>query len=389
MALVMRDLDGENQVGNDITNIEAVRFQLKSQFDRNVVTHFEAQEQVFDYMFTHLGIDTEGCVNHPVLITEAFLNPNYSRQLMSELLFECYGVPSLAYGVDGLFSFHFNVPDGETGLIVNCGYHTTYVLPVITGKVDRSCARRINIGGFHITNYLHRLLQLKYPAHFNAITLSRAELLVHEQCYIAEDYQEELQQWGNSDYYDQHVRRIQLPYAAPASVPGLTPEQQRERRRELARRLIEINARKREERLAEDEEQLNQLLAAQDLLDEGEDEEFQVIWNTTGVQEQERRKVSKKTRRPVALPGTIPSCKDLGVISLRIETQFTVVGAATLLLCRMCWIRTSSRALLICRKLIITLQARIERTRQKIVAANTADESITEASATEHRTYEY
>jgi actin-related protein 5 len=71
--------DGETQVGNDITNIEAVRFQLKTQFDRNVVTHFEAQEQVFDYVFTHLGIDTEGRVNHPVVMTEAFLNPNYSR----------------------------------------------------------------------------------------------------------------------------------------------------------------------------------------------------------------------------------------------------------------------------------------------------------------------
>ena len=71
--------DGELQVGNDIANIEAVRFQLKTQFDRNVVTHFEAQEQIFDYAFTHLGIDTVGSVNHPIILTEAFLNPNYSR----------------------------------------------------------------------------------------------------------------------------------------------------------------------------------------------------------------------------------------------------------------------------------------------------------------------
>lgn len=67
------------QVGNDIANIEAMRFQLKTQFDRNVVTHFEAQEQIFDYTFTHMGIDTEACVNHPVILTETLLNPNYSR----------------------------------------------------------------------------------------------------------------------------------------------------------------------------------------------------------------------------------------------------------------------------------------------------------------------
>ncbi|XP_063243980.1 LOW QUALITY PROTEIN: actin-related protein 5 [Bacillus rossius redtenbacheri] len=311
--------EGENQVGNDITNIEAVRFQLKSQFDRNVVTHFEAQEQVFDYTFTHLGIDTEGSVNHPILITEAFLNPNYSRQLMSELLFECYGVPGLAYGVDALFSHRLGAPEGATGLVVSCGHHATHVLPVVGGRADPGGARRVNVGGAHVAGYLHRLLQLKYPAHFNAITLSRAELLVHEQCYVAEDYQQELRRWGDPDHYERHVRRIQLPWAAPAPAPGLAPEQQRERRRELARRLVEINARKREERLAEDEEQLNQLLAAQDLLEEGEEEEFQNILDSY----------------------ELSSIADL-------------------------------------QKLITTLQARIERTRQKIVAANTADESITE-----------
>lgn len=75
------------QVGNDITNLEAVRFQLKTQFDRNIVTHFEAQEHIFDYMFTHMGINNEGSVPHPIVMTEAFLNPNYSRQCKLMLLF--------------------------------------------------------------------------------------------------------------------------------------------------------------------------------------------------------------------------------------------------------------------------------------------------------------
>lgn len=68
------------QIGNDILNIEALRFQLRTQFDRNIVTHFQVQEQIFDYIFKHLGIDTVGQVNHPIVLTEALLNPNYSRQ---------------------------------------------------------------------------------------------------------------------------------------------------------------------------------------------------------------------------------------------------------------------------------------------------------------------
>lgn len=79
--------DGETLIGNDISNIEAVRFQLKSQFDRNVVTQFEVQEQIFDYIFSHLGIDTEGSVEHPIFLTEALLNPNNSR--LSKCLCSC------------------------------------------------------------------------------------------------------------------------------------------------------------------------------------------------------------------------------------------------------------------------------------------------------------
>lgn len=66
------------QIGNELVNIEALRFQLKSQFDRNVVTHYQIQEQILDYTFKHLGITTTG-VAHPIVMTECFANPNSCR----------------------------------------------------------------------------------------------------------------------------------------------------------------------------------------------------------------------------------------------------------------------------------------------------------------------
>ncbi|VVD01173.1 unnamed protein product [Leptidea sinapis] len=261
------------QIGNDILNIEAVRFQLKTQFDKNVVTHFEVQEQVCDYIFSHLGIDNEGSVPHPVVMTEAFVTPNYSRQLMSELLFEGYGVPAVSYGIDSLFSFYRN-DIGDSGLIVNCGYHTIHIIPVIRGNVIAEHARRINLGGSEIICYLHKLLQLKYPVHVNAITMTRIEEILHEHCSIALDYQEEIRKWVNPDYYEANVIRVQLPFVQNTTSSGLTAEQQKERKKEMARRLLEINARKREERLVEDEEQLNQLLTLQDLIEDGNTHEF-------------------------------------------------------------------------------------------------------------------
>ena len=61
---------------------------------------------------------------------------------------------------------------------MDCGYQTTHILPVLDGKLVPSSCRRINIGGAHADFFMQRLLQLKYPGHVAAITLSRAEVCI-------------------------------------------------------------------------------------------------------------------------------------------------------------------------------------------------------------------
>ncbi|KAI4458866.1 actin [Holotrichia oblita] len=168
----------------------------------------------------------------------------------------------LKYGIDGLYSYNYSdKPPKSDALIVSMGYHTIHIIPVLDGEIMFGNSRRMNIGGFHVVSFLHRMLQLKYPAHTNAITLSRAEELLHTICLIALDYRVELNKWMDPDYYETNTKRIQLPYTANVCTAGLTAKGTE---KELARRLIEINARKREERLAEDEEKLQQLLEIQD-----------------------------------------------------------------------------------------------------------------------------
>lgn len=193
---------------------------------------------------------------------------------MSELLFECYAVPSVAYGVDGLFSYKYSNA-AKDGLIINLGYNTTHVIPVINHKVIGEKARRINIGGYHMINYLHRLLQLKYPVHVNAITISRVEELLNGYCSIAYDYMDELKKWANIDFYDKHVKIIQLPYTLAVAPTGLTAEQKMEKKRELARRLVEMNARKREEKLLEDEETLQKMIRIRDMYYQKDERSFE------------------------------------------------------------------------------------------------------------------
>jgi len=65
---------------------------------------------------------------------------------MSELLLECYGVEGVAYGVDALFSGYYNhhrkgLP-WEHALLLASGHQTSYVLPIVDGKLDSAHCKR-------------------------------------------------------------------------------------------------------------------------------------------------------------------------------------------------------------------------------------------------------
>ncbi|XP_060598270.1 actin-related protein 5-like [Ruditapes philippinarum] len=289
-----REKDAEIQIGNDISNFEMVRMIMRSQFDRNIITQYDVQEQIFDYMFSNLGINTDGKVDHPVVMTETVSNPNYCRQQMSELLFECYGIPKVTYGIDSLFSLFKNHPQPgkANSVVIDCGYQTTHILPVLHGRLDLEHCRRINIGGAHVDGLMQRLLQLKYPGHVNSITLSRAEELVRDHTYMAVDFLPELEQWASHDYYDENVHKIQLPYAN-ATSNLISAQQQQERRQQQIRRLKELNVKKRQERLAEEEQEMKRLMQLQELIADydDDDEEYNNALSENNIESEEELQV--------------------------------------------------------------------------------------------------
>ena len=80
---------------------------------------------------------------------------------MTEIIFECYNAPSLAYGIDSLFSYDYN--NGKTGLVVSSSHSSTHLIPVLNSKALLTQATRLNWGGSQSAEYLLKLIRLKYP----------------------------------------------------------------------------------------------------------------------------------------------------------------------------------------------------------------------------------
>ncbi|XP_039250320.2 actin-related protein 5-like [Styela clava] len=209
-----KDRDWDILVGNDIPDLEAVRWMIRTAFDFNIVVNFGIQESVFDHSFRNLGINTEGGIHHPVVLTEPVANPAYCRKQMSELLFEAYNIPKLMYGIDSLFSYQYNKESlnlGDCALVISSGFQSTHILPIIDGNLDLNNVKRINLGGYNNGAYLQRLLQLKYPKQSSIFTLTRMDQFLRDKGEVPLDYIAEMKKWSDRKFTSKNTIMVQVP----------------------------------------------------------------------------------------------------------------------------------------------------------------------------------
>lgn len=235
------------------------RAAIRSPFDGDVVTNFEVMENIFDYAFIQLGIESD-TLNHPLLLTETLCNPAYSRGLMNELLFENYRAPSVCYGLDSLFSAYEN--DITDGLAINSGRNSTTLVPLLDGAGLIDFSKRLSWGGQQASDYLLRLVQLKYPAFPTRVTHSQAvwmrDTLTRMHTGEQESYEEVIGRLSRPDELAKEDRVVQFPYTAETKEEKTQEElyQIAERKREAGRRLQEQAQRMRLEKLVQKENDL-------------------------------------------------------------------------------------------------------------------------------------
>jgi actin-related protein 5 len=185
---------------------------------------------------------------------------------MSEILFECYGAPSVAYGIDSLFSYSYN--GGRHGLVVSSSYSSTHVIPVVKSKALLSQATRLNWGRWQSAEYLLKLLKLKYPAFPGKVSDPQAEDLVREHCHVSQDYENELSTYLDWTGLEDRDHVIQFPYTEQVVVQKTEEELAiaAEKRKESGRRLQAQAAKMRLEKLKRKEEEYEYYLQLQEQL---------------------------------------------------------------------------------------------------------------------------
>lgn len=175
---------------------------------------------------------------------------------MSEILFECYSAPSVAFGIDALLSYKQN--NGRSGLVISSSHSSTHLIPVLNSRPIMSSISRLNWGGFHCADYLFKLLKLKYPTFLGKMTEAQVQELVREHCYVSQDYDNEMQRYLDWTGLEERDHLIQYPFTEHVVAEKSAEELARiaERKKESGRRLQEQAAKMRLDKLIKKEEEL-------------------------------------------------------------------------------------------------------------------------------------
>lgn len=260
-------------VGEDILLDPLTKAAAKSPYDASIITNWDAMEGILDHIFLNLGLEGRDSVN-PIVLTETLCNLKASRKIMTELLFECYSAPSVAYGIDSLFSYHQN--GGRNGVVISSGHLSTHVIPVIDGNAQFQSTKRLSLGGTSVPDYMLRLAQLKYPAFPTKVSSSQANSLMREHCYISTDYNAELKDFLSSDLQKKD-RTIQFPFI-DTTEPEKTPQELAiiaQRKYEAGVRLREAAAAKRLEKLIQQEQDLDYYVQLKSYAENSTKKDFQ------------------------------------------------------------------------------------------------------------------
>ncbi|XP_071507603.1 actin-1-like [Diadema antillarum] len=162
---------------------------LRYPIEHGVIIHWDDMEKIWSHMYYNdLRAVPE---DHPVLMTEAPLNPKANREIMLSTLFEKFNVPAMYVSIQAVLSLYAS---GRTsGVVFDSGAGVTHTVPVYEGYCLPHAVGRFDVAGRDLTQYLAKILTER--GHF--FTSSAEQEVVREVkerlCYVAMDFDTEME----------------------------------------------------------------------------------------------------------------------------------------------------------------------------------------------------
>ena len=177
---------------------------IETPIEHGIVTNWDDMEKVWHHtLYSELRVSPE---EHPILMTEASLNPKLNREKMTQIMFEVFNVPCLYVNVQAVLALYSS--GRTTGVVLDSGEGISHTVPIYEGYAIPHAIQKILLAGRDLTEYLREILKERGLAFTTPAELEIVRDIKETMTVVVSDYNEAMK-----DAEDSHAceKNYELP----------------------------------------------------------------------------------------------------------------------------------------------------------------------------------